>query len=188
MGEKLGGTGPPRHSPCYGPDTVKSYASDELAYLEEAKTKITVLHEELQSVCSKLTNVHISMLKRFPLYVQNVLTSRRKKENRKVRKNKEEQFKQRARSLLGNLSSVEVATQIFDSIQRNNYLTAVERINADNTKKLAFKAAARRSFAVAASKKCFSTTSTKRLERVAAILNAQNQESAMQVPCQRHRR
>ena len=48
-----GGYGAPRLSPCYGPDTVKSYASDKLAYLEEGKTKITVLQEELQSVSSK---------------------------------------------------------------------------------------------------------------------------------------
>ena len=48
-----GGYGAPRLSPCYGPDTVKWYVSDELAYLEEGKTKITVLQEELQSVSSK---------------------------------------------------------------------------------------------------------------------------------------
>ena len=56
------------------------------------------------------------MLKRFPLYTQKALASRRKKESRKkVRKNKEVRLKQIADSLLGNLSSVEVATQISDS-------------------------------------------------------------------------
>ena len=45
-------------------------------------------------------------------------------------------------------------------------------------KRLACKAAASRSFAVAArKKKCFSTISTKCLEQVAAILNARNQGS-----------
>ena len=36
--------------------TLKSYTSDELAYLEKAKTKITALHEELQSASSKLSD------------------------------------------------------------------------------------------------------------------------------------
>ena len=48
----------------------------------------------------------------------------------------ENRLKQRARSLLGNLSSVEVASQIFDAIQQNHSFTAVERINADYTNKL----------------------------------------------------
>ena len=53
----------------------------------------------------------------------------------------------------------------------------MERINAGYTKKLACEVAAPKSVAVAARKKYFSTTSTKSLEQVAAILNAQNQES-----------
>ena len=48
-----------------------------------------------------------------------------------------------------------VASQIFDSIHRNSSFTAVERISTDYTKKLACKAAALRSFAVASRKKVF---------------------------------
>ena len=100
------------------------------------KTKINVLDEERQSASSMLTTVHFSMLKRFPLYAQKALTSRRKKEGKKKVRKKEERLKQRARSLLGNLSSVEVATQIFYLNQRNNSFTVVKRINADGTKEL----------------------------------------------------
>ena len=39
--------------------TLKSFAGDELAYLEEAHRRITTLHEELQSASNKLTTAHI---------------------------------------------------------------------------------------------------------------------------------
>ena len=63
--------------------------------------------------------------------------SRRKKENkRKVRKTKDKRLKQRARHLLGNLTSIEVAGQIFGSIEENDRVTPVDSINADFAKKL----------------------------------------------------
>ena len=125
-----------------------------------------MLHGELQSVSSKLTDIHISMIKRFPLYAQKALTSKRKKGKQKGSKKQEGDIQAKSTFSFGNLSSVIVASQIFYSIQRINSFTAVERINADYTKKLACKAAAP------------STTSTECLEQIAAILNARNQGSA----------
>ena len=67
--------------------TLKSFAGDELAYLEEAHRRITTLHEELQSASNKLTTAHINLSKKFPLRARQSTMSRRKKENkRKVRK------------------------------------------------------------------------------------------------------
>ena len=64
----------------------------------------------------KLTTAHINLSKKFPLCTRKSSTSGRKKENkRKVRKTKDKRLKQRARHLLGNLSSIEVAGQIFGS-------------------------------------------------------------------------
>ena len=57
-----------------------------------------------------------------------------KKENkRKVLKTKDKRLEQRARHLLGNLTSIEVAGQIFGSIDR---VTLVDSIIADFAKKL----------------------------------------------------
>ena len=68
--------------------TLKSFAGDELAYLEETQRRITTLHEELQFAANKLTTAHINLLKKLPLCARKALSSsRRKKENkRKVRK------------------------------------------------------------------------------------------------------
>ena len=100
--------------------------------------------------------------------------SRRKKENkRKVRKTKDKQLKQRARHLLGNLTSIEVAGQIFGSIEENDRVTPVDSINADFAKKLT-----RRlhldPLLWLLEKGIFSTTLAKNLEQVAAILRAQS--------------
>ena len=58
--------------------------------------------------------------------------SRRKKEDKsKVRKTKDKRLKQRARHLLGNLASIEVAGQIFGSIEENDRVTSVDSINTD---------------------------------------------------------
>ena len=100
-----------------------------------------------------------------------------KRKRERLEKNKKERFKQRARSLLGNLSPVKVATQVFDSIQRNNSFTAVGRINIDYRKKLV-KQLHLDPFLWLLEESVFSTTSTKSLEQVAAILNAQNHGSA----------
>ena len=92
------------------PHSIKSFAGDELAYLEGAHRRITTLHEELQSASNKLTTAHINLSKKFPLCARKSTMSRRKKENkRKVRKTKDKRLKQRARHLLGNLTSNEVA-------------------------------------------------------------------------------
>ena len=100
--------------------------------------------------------------------------SRRKKENkRKVRKTKDKRLKQRARHLLGNLTSIEVAGQIFGSIEENDRVTPVDSINADFAKKLT-----RRlhldPLLWLLEKGIFSTTLAKNLEQVAAILRAQS--------------
>ena len=64
-------------------------------------------------------------------------TSRRKNENkRKVRKTKEKRLEQRARHLLGNLTSIEVTGQICGSVEENDRVTPVDSINADFAKKL----------------------------------------------------
>ena len=55
--------------------------------------------------------------------------SRRKKENkRKVRKTKDKRLKQRACHLLGNLTSIEVAGQIFGSIEENEQEQEQEQV------------------------------------------------------------
>ena len=59
-----------------------------------------------------------------------------KENKRKVRKTKEKQLEQRARHLLGNLTSIEVAGQIFGSVEENDRVTPVDSINADFAKKL----------------------------------------------------
>ena len=93
--------------------TLTSFAGDELAYLE-AQRRITTLHEELQ-----LTTAHINLSKKFPLCTKKSSTSRRKKENkRKVRKTKEKRLEQRARQLLGNLTSIEVADKFSVQLKR----------------------------------------------------------------------
>ena len=54
-----------------------------------------------------------------------------------MRKTKEKRLKQRARKLLGNLTSVEVAGKNFDSVGENDTtVIPVESINADLSKKL----------------------------------------------------
>ena len=154
--------------------TLKSFAGDELAYLEEAHRRITTLHEELQSASNKLTTAHINLSKKFPLCARKSTMSRRKKENkRKVRKTKDKRLNQRARHLLGNLTSIEVAGQIFGSIEENDRVTPVDSINADFAKKLT-----RRlhldPLLWLLEKGIFSTTLAKNLEQVAAILRAQS--------------
>ena len=100
--------------------------------------------------------------------------SRRKKEyKRKVRKTKDKRLLQRARNLLGTLTSIEVAGQIFGSIEENDRVTPVDSINADFAKKLT-----RRlhldPLLWLLEKGIFSTTLAKNLEQVAAILRAQS--------------
>jgi len=117
--------------------TLKSFAGDELAYLEEAQRRITTLSEELQYASNKLTTAHINLSKKFPLCAKKSSTSRRKKENKgRSEKTKEKRFEQRARQLLGNLTSVEAAGQIFGSIDENERVSPVDSINADFAKKL----------------------------------------------------
>ena len=157
--------------------TLKSFAGDELAYLEEAQRRIPTLHEELQSTSNKLTTAHINLSKKFPSCAKKSSTSRLKKENkRKVRKTKEKRLDQRARHLLGNLTSIEVAGQIFGSVEENDRVTPVDSVNADFAKKLT-----RRlhldPLLWLLEKGIFSTTLAKNLEQVAAILRAQSPRS-----------
>ena len=100
--------------------------------------------------------------------------SRRKKENkRKVRKTKDKRLKQRARHLLGNLTSIEVAGQIFGSIEENDRVTPVDSINANFAKKLTRRLLLDPLLWLL-EKGIFSTTLAKNLEQVAAILRAQS--------------
>ena len=109
----------------------------------------------------KLTTAHINLSKKFPLCTRKSSTSRRKKENkRKVRKTKDKRLKQRARHLLGNLTSIEVAGQIFGSIEENDRVTPVDSINTLDPLLWLLE------------KGIFSTTLAKNLEQVAAILRA----------------
>ena len=105
---------------CFLEDhTLKSFAGDELAYLEEAQRRITTLHEEFQSASNKLTTAHINLSKKFPLCAKKSSTSGRKKENkRKVRKTKEKRLERRASQLLGNLTSTEVADKFSVQLKR----------------------------------------------------------------------
>ena len=145
-----------------------------MAYLEEAHSRITTLHEELQSASNKLTTAHINLSKKFPFCAKKSLTSRRKKENkRKVRKTKDKRLKQRARYPLGNLTSIEVAGQIFGSIEENDRVTPVDNINADFAKKLARRLHLDPLLWIL-EKGIFSTTLANNLEQVAAILRAQS--------------
>ena len=48
----------------------------------------------------------------------------------------DKRLKQRARHLLGNLTSIEVAGQIFGSIEENDRVTPVDSIKADFARKL----------------------------------------------------
>ena len=96
--------------------------------------------------------------------------SRRKKENkRKVRKTKDKRLKQRARHLLGNLTSIEVAGQIFGSIEENDRVTPVDSIAKKLTRRLHLDP-----LLWLLEKGIFSTTLAKNLEQVAAILRAQS--------------
>ena len=153
--------------------TLKSFAGDELAYLEEAQRRITTLHEEVHSASNKLATAHMNLSKKFPLCAKKSSTSRRKENKRKVRKTKEKRLEQRARHLLGNLTSIEVAGQIFGSIEENDRVTPVDGINADFAKKLT-----RRlhldPLLWLLEKSILSTTLAKNLEQVAAILRAQS--------------
>ena len=58
--------------------TLKSFAGDELAYLEETQRRITTLHEELQFASNKLTTAHINLLKKLPLCARKALSSSRR--------------------------------------------------------------------------------------------------------------
>ena len=120
-----------------------------------------------------MTTAHINLSKKFPLRAKKSSTSRRKKENkRKVRKTKEKRLEQRARHLLGNLTLIEVAGQIFGSNEENDRVIPVDSINADFAKKLT-----RRlhldPLLWLLEKGIFSTTLAKNLEQV-AILRARN--------------
>ena len=96
--------------------------------------------------------------------------SRRKKENkRKVRKTKDKRLKQRARHLLGNLTSIEVAGQIFGSFEENDRVTPVDSIAKKLTRRLHLDP-----LLWLLEKGIFSTTLAKNLEQVAAILRAQS--------------
>ena len=111
------------------------------------------------------------------MYARKSSTSRGKKENRrKVRKTKDKRLKQRARHLLENLTSIEVARQIFGSLKGNDRVTPVNSINADFAKKLT-----RRlhldPLLWLLEKRIFSTTLAKNLEQVAAILRAPSPRS-----------
>ena len=158
--------------------TLNLFASDELAYLEEARGQITTLHKELQSASNKLTTAHINLAKKFPLGAKHASTSRRhiKENKRKTRKTKEKRLKQRARNLLGNLASIEVAGEIFDSIDENGRFTPVDSINAEFTKKLS-----RRlhldPLLWLLERGVFSTILANNLEQVAAILRPQSSGS-----------
>ena len=77
------------------------------------------------------------------------------------------------RARIGNLTSIEVAGQIFGSVEENDRVTPVDSINADFAKKLT------RSLHLdpllwLLEKGIFSTTLAKNLEQVAAILRAQS--------------
>ena len=158
--------------------TLKAFAGDELVYLEEAHRRITTLHEELQSASNKLTTAHINLSKKFPLCARKSTMSRRKKENkRKVRKTKDKRPKQRARHLLGSLTSIEVAGQIFGSIEENDRVTSVDSINADFAKKLTRRLHLDPLPLWLLEKGIFSTTLAKNLKQVAAILRAQSSGS-----------
>ena len=156
--------------------TLKSFAGDELAYLDQRR--ITTLHEDLQSASNKLTTARISTCRRSFLYARK--NHQRQEERRKIRgrskKTKEKRLEQRARHLLGNLTSIEVAGQIFGTIEENDRVTpvaCVDSINADFAKKLT-----RRlhldPLLWLLEKGIFNTTLAKNLEQVTAILRAQS--------------
>ena len=116
--------------------TLKPFASNELQYLEEASKQVIALHEEFQSVSNKLRTTQISLARRFPFVscLPKSAKSRRKNENnRKIKKTKEKRLQQRARTLLGNLSSVEIADQVFEKNRFSEKL--VVKINAGFTAK-----------------------------------------------------
>ena len=92
----------------------------------------------------------------------------------------DKRLKQRARHLLGNLTSIEVAGQIFGSIEENDRVTPVDSINADFAKKLT-RHLHLDPLLWLVQKGSFSTTLAKNLEQVAAILRAQSPGS----PCRR---
>ena len=92
---------------------------------------------------------------------------------RKVRKTKEKRLEQRARHLLGNLTSIEVAGQIIGSIEENDRVTPVDSINVDFAKKLSRRLRLDPLLWLL-EKGIFSTTLAKNLEQVAAILRAQS--------------
>ena len=62
--------------------TLKSFAGDELAYLEEAHRRITTLHEELQSASNKLTTAHIIKPVKEVSFVREKINNVKKKEGK----------------------------------------------------------------------------------------------------------
>ena len=62
--------------------TLKSFAGDELAYLEEAHRRITTLHEELQSASNKLTTAHIIKPVKEVSFVREQINNVKKKEGK----------------------------------------------------------------------------------------------------------
>lgn len=153
--------------------SLKPFASDELKYIEDGKRQVIALHEELQSTSTNLTTTHTGLLRRFPSCVQKSTKSRRKKENRrKVRRTKEKRLQQRAHTLLGNLSSIEIANKIFESLGDGSFKErSVGSINASFTAKLT------KHFHLdpllwLIEKDIFSESVTKNLQEVLSILKA----------------
>ena len=117
--------------------TLEPFASNELQYLEEASKRVIALNEELQSASNKLRKTHISLTGRFPFascLLKSAKSRRKKENNRKIKKTKERRLQERARTLLGNLSSVEIADQVFEKNKFSEKL--VVKINAGFTAKL----------------------------------------------------
>lgn len=160
--------------------TLKPFASDELNYIEEAKRQLIVLHEELQSTSTNLTTTHTGLLRRFPSCVQKSTKSRRKKENRrKVKRTKEKRLQQRAHTLLRNLSSIEIANKIFESLENGSFTKrSVGSINASFTAKLS-KRLHLDHLLWLIEKNIFSESVTKNLQEVLSILKASGPHSAL---------
>lgn len=113
--------------------TLRSFASDELKYFQEAQERVKAIHQELQKASNALTTTLMSLKRKFPSPMGNNGQSRRKKENkRKVKKIKEKRLHQRAALLLEKLTSKEVAKEVFDSLEKNTY-KCVSSINAGFT-------------------------------------------------------
>lgn len=113
--------------------TLRSFASDELKYFQEAQERVKAIHQELQKASNALTTTLMSLKRKFPSPMGNNGQSRRKKENkRKVKKIREKRLHQRAAILLEKLTSKEVAKEVFDSLEKNTY-KCVSSINAGFT-------------------------------------------------------